>query len=125
MGNSTPAELGEALAAFIPASEEREAFLRACNRESAPPPPASAPAQTPAPTTVIGREVPSVFDPALVERAGRALAHHIGPFARVLLARALQRATTEAELLEALAAEIPRPAERATFLAALRSPPRR
>lgn len=116
MGASTPAELGEALAAFIPASEEREAFLRACRRESAPGL-ASAPARTTAPG---GGAIPSPFDPALVERVGRALAHHIGPVARVLLARALQRAATEAELVEALAGEIPHAKDRAAFLAALK-----
>jgi hypothetical protein len=118
---STPLELGRSLAAFMPSSADRESFLHACEREARSTP-VSAPGAAPASA---GPETPaSRLDPELLERAGRALAHHIGPLARVLLARAAQRAASPEELLDLLAAEIPRPADRAAFLAAARRAPR-
>jgi class 3 adenylate cyclase len=110
---STPLELGRALAAFITSSEDREAFLRSCEGEVS-----SSPVPTPAPAS--GPETPvSPFDPALLDRAVRALAHHIGPLARVLVSRAARRARSEAELRDLLAAELPSPADRESFLRTL------
>ena len=58
------------------------------------------------------------WDPAVLERARQALAIHLGPMARVLVARAASRARTEDELYELLAASIDSPKDREAFLRA-------
>ena len=112
---STPLELGQALAAFMPSSADREAFLRACEGEARVGPIST----LTTPVSGAGPETPSArWDPAVLERARRTLAQHIGPLARVLVARAAQRAGSEGELWDLLSAEIPAPADRAAFLVA-------
>jgi hypothetical protein len=49
------------------------------------------------------------------------LAHHVGPIAKVLIERAAAGATTRDEFCEKLAAHIPTPADRATFLRTVRA----
>jgi class 3 adenylate cyclase len=59
---------------------------------------------------------PPGWDPAMLERARQALALHLGPVARVLVARAAARARTEDELYELLAESITSPKDREAFL---------
>jgi serine/threonine protein kinase len=63
-----------------------------------------------------GTPTPSGWDPALLEQARERLALHLGPIARVLVARAAARARSTAELYALLAAQIPSPRERESFL---------
>jgi len=97
---STPRELGETLAAFMPASRDREEFLRAC----APPPPAQ-----------VATSAPSPFSAGVLERASRELAGYLGPVARVLVSRTSVKATSEEELYDLLSAEIQSPKDREAF----------
>ena len=100
---STPRELGQALAAFMPDSSDRDAFLRSCG--DAPPkrvgPAVSAPSST--------------FSPGVLERAGRELAGYLGPMARILVSRTSAMAHSEEELYDLLAAEIGSPKDREAF----------
>jgi eukaryotic-like serine/threonine-protein kinase len=59
------------------------------------------------------------FDPALLETARKNLAIYIGPMAKVIVNRAARNARSRADLYEKLAAEIPSPADRQTFLRSL------
>jgi serine/threonine-protein kinase len=52
----------------------------------------------------------------MLERARQALALHLGPVARILVARAAARARSEDELYELLAEAIDSPKEREAFL---------
>jgi hypothetical protein len=101
---SSPLELAEAVAAYVPSAREREAFLRACGREG-PPRAAGSTSSDAAPA----------LDEAVLARVGRELAAHVGPLARILVARAARRARTEGELYDLLAPEIPAPEERERF----------
>lgn len=77
--------------------------------------------------TVLGRPSTGTgINPLETERAERALAQYVGPIARVLVRRAVQRISSAAGLWEALAAHIERPDERAAFLrqSGIRRPPR-
>jgi serine/threonine-protein kinase len=66
--------------------------------------------RTPAPTTPA-----AVWDPALLDRARRDLAVHLGPLARVIVRRISARARSPEELYELLALEIPSETEREAF----------
>lgn len=110
----SPAELGQALLAFIPSKPEREKFLGACRgifpaaeADSAQPAAEAPPASSSA---------PHVWEPAVLERARKDLAAHIGPMAKLLVERAAAKARTRAELYQLLAAEIHPPREREAFL---------
>jgi serine/threonine-protein kinase len=59
------------------------------------------------------------FDPALLETVRKNLAIYIGPMAKVIVNRAARNARSRADLYEKLAAEIPSPADRQTFLRSL------
>jgi hypothetical protein len=96
---STPRELGETLAAFMPESRDREEFLRACA-----PPPAKVPTSAPSP-----------FSAGVLERAGRELASYLGPVARILVSRTSAKAASEEELYDLLSAEIRSPKDRDAF----------
>jgi serine/threonine-protein kinase len=56
------------------------------------------------------------FEPALLERAERELASHVGPMARVFVRRAAESATGLDEFYRDLSAYIPREADRTRFL---------
>ena len=101
---STPPELGQALAAFMPDSSDREAFLRSCGVAS---PQRAGPAASP--------PSPTVFSPGVLERAGRELAGYLGPMARILVSRTSALAHSEEELYDLLAAEIGSPKDREAF----------
>ena len=110
------------LAEQIPGVREREAFLKACEKElggvitgpiettamAAP----AAPART---TTV---ETPAL-DAALLQAVKRQLAVYLGPIASVMVDRAAKKFRTKQELVEALAAEIQSPKDREKFLGAV------
>jgi len=102
---STVRELGEALAAFMPVSGDRDAFLKSCSGETG-----AAPISGPTisgPTTALA--------PDVLERAGRQLAEYLGPMAKILVARTSARARSEEELYDLLAAEIESAKDRAAF----------
>jgi len=97
---STPRELGETLAAFMPESRDRAEFQRAC---VAPP------------AARVATSVPSPFSAGVLERAGRELASYLGPVARILVSRTSAKATSEEELYDLLSAEIQSPKDREAF----------
>jgi serine/threonine-protein kinase len=63
------------------------------------------------------------LDPALLERAERELASHVGPMARVFVRRVAQAATSVDEFYRDLSVHIPREAERTRFLSSHGSVP--
>ncbi len=85
-----------------------------------------APAPADATVVVPKREAPAVvgtgtlgtgtLDPALLERAERELASHVGPMARVFVRRVAQSATSVDEFYRDLSVHIPREADRTRFL---------
>jgi len=77
------------------------------------PVPAVQPAATPSPAST------QSFDPALLETARKNLATYIGPMAKVIVNRAAKNARSRQDLYEKLAAEIPSPGDRQTFLRSL------
>jgi class 3 adenylate cyclase len=101
---STTRELCEALAAYMPVSGDRDAFLRSCSAETHP---ISGPVLPPASSVAFGQE--------LLERAGRQLAEYLGPMAKILVSRSAGRARSEEELYDLLAAEIESEPDRAAF----------
>jgi hypothetical protein len=100
---STPRELGEALAAYMPVSGDREAFLRSCSAETRP---------------ISGPVIPAsatAFSAEALERAARHLAEYLGPVARILVSRNSAKARSEEELYDLLAGEIESEKDRAAF----------
>jgi class 3 adenylate cyclase len=110
---ASPRELGEALAAFMPVSGDRDAFMRFCSSDPSftavrePSVPVAA-APSPAPA-------PFAFSPAVLARAGQHLAGYVGPMARILVSRTSGMARSEEELYDLLAAEIHSGEEREEF----------
>jgi len=103
-------ELHQQLAGYIPSKEDRRRFLAesgaertfaTVERTRATPAAAAAPAVA--------------WDPALLDRARRDLAVHLGPLARVIVRRVHPRAHSLRELYELLSREIPSEAEREAF----------
>jgi serine/threonine protein kinase len=101
---SSPCELAEALAAFMPQSGERAAFLRSY-ANMIEPRGTSGPTSSPVMT----------FSAAVLERAARRLAEYLGPMARILVSRTSQNARSEEELYDLLAMQIDSPKDRAVF----------
>jgi len=98
------------LATYIPVREERSRFLswsRATLAAAAP----RAKARTPPPTVTPIAD----WDPAVLQRARRDLAIHLGPMAVVIVRRVCPRARTPEELYELLSLEIPSETEREAF----------
>jgi class 3 adenylate cyclase len=107
-----PAELCQALLAFIPFKPEREKFLSACGRIfPAGPATAALPVEPPKKSAA-----PHLWEPTALERARQDLAAYVGPMARVLVERAATQTDTLPALYELLAPEIQSPAERQEFL---------
>jgi len=100
---ATPRELGEALAAYMPVSGDRDAFLRSCSAETHP---ISGPILA-APSAAFSAEA--------LERASRHLAEYLGPMAKILVSRSSAKAASEEELYDLLAAEIQSEKDRAAF----------
>ncbi len=110
----TPADLCQKLAAYIPSGEDRKAFLAASHADTNAPSSAS--------VLTASRETTGIaWDPALLERARRDLAVHVGPLARLVVQRVCPRARSPEELYELLSLAIPSEADRERFL---RSAPR-
>jgi protein kinase-like protein len=101
---STARELCEALAAYMPVSGDRDAFLRSCSGEISQP--ISGPTFS-GPSTAFALDV--------LERVGRHLAEYLGPMAKILVSRTSARARSEEELYDLLAAEIDSEQDRAAF----------
>jgi serine/threonine-protein kinase len=106
---TTPEELCEIVASFIPSDRERTTFLAAAGTSTRT---ASTPARG-------QRRAPVTWDPELLERAQRALAAQIGPVARVVVRRAAAAARDPEQLVELLAREIGDDAGRVAFRRAL------
>ena len=60
---------------------------------------------------------PHILDPEVLETAAKELAVYIGPIARIIVNRAAKKAQSRRQLYEAVAPEIPTPADRSKFLA--------
>jgi serine/threonine-protein kinase len=108
-GTATLDDLCHQLAAYIPSEGDQKAFLAwssaeldvSATREPRTRPPTSMPAVS--------------WDPAVLDRARRDLAVHMGPLARIIVQRVCPRARDSQELYELLAREIPSEVERAAF----------
>jgi len=100
-------EIRAALAAEIEDTKAREHFLKTDTGRA-----------TAAPTSSMA---PVAFDPAVLDRLGKALAPYLGPIAKVVVTRAARGARNLEDLLNALAAEIPSTEDRRRFLTATRS----
>jgi eukaryotic-like serine/threonine-protein kinase len=85
-------------------SAARTAVLTALGREGS--------ASVPVPTTG-----PHILDPQTLETAAKELAVYIGPIARIIVNRAAKKVQSRRQLYEAVAEEIPTPADRSRFLA--------
>ncbi|HTP49741.1 MAG TPA: serine/threonine-protein kinase [Anaeromyxobacteraceae bacterium] len=103
-------ELCEIVATFIPSEDDRTEFLKGFGAARATPAPVE-----PRPPTAV------VWEPALLDRARKALAAHIGPVARVVVKRASAVARSPEDLYALLAREIPNEPDRAAFLHSLES----
>ncbi len=117
-------ELCRNLAEQVPGEKEREAFLRACDKEmggiiTAPVEVAPDLAPTLPLRPVTATEALPQLDPALLQTVKKQLATYLGPIASVMVDRTAKKAHTKQELVEALAAEIPSKADREKFLAAV------
>jgi class 3 adenylate cyclase len=108
--------LRQALLAFIPSPAEQRVFLEHC--EDIFPADATAPDPVPvsAPLATPPARMAFVWDAAVLERACKDLAGHVGPVARLLVDRAAAKTQTRAALYELLAGEIPSPKDREQFL---------
>ncbi|MGO9230699.1 MAG: serine/threonine-protein kinase [Bryobacteraceae bacterium] len=111
---ATISEIRQALAAEIEDPKERAAFLKAGSGVKTDPgvPTATIAARPPT--------APAVFDPAVLDRVAQALAAHIGPIAKIVVARGARSARSAEELQSALATEISSETDRQRFLAAIR-----
>ena len=112
-----------ALAAESLTGPARERFLAemaptVAPRPAAPPPPVPRPAP-PAPER--RSRVPAPITPAVLAAAEEHLARHVGPIARLLVARTAKGAADTVELIDRLAGHIDDPVKREVFLAAMDS----
>jgi serine/threonine-protein kinase len=108
---ATPRDLCEQVAAFIPSGEDRRAFLAWCSAELN----ASGPVRERPRTLSRASRAAVAWDPAVLERARRDLAVHLGPLAGIIVRRVCSRARDRQELYELMAQEIPGDAARETF----------
>jgi hypothetical protein len=111
--SESPVDLRHALLAFIPAKPDQEKFLAACRDVFPLTPAGSAAPATEEPKAPL---VPQAWDPVVLERARKELAHHIGPMAKMLVERAAAKTQTRTALYQLLAAEIHSPKDREVFL---------
>lgn len=109
-GAATLDDLCQQLATYMPSRGDQKQFLAwssaelnvsATRERPRTPPPSSTPAVA--------------WDPALLDRARRDLAVHLGPLARIIVRRVSPRARDPQELYELLSREIPSQAEREAF----------
>ncbi|WP_372822431.1 serine/threonine-protein kinase [Pseudomonas parafulva] len=105
------ASLRSALLPHIPSERGREQFVAAT--EALLPSTETLPAQD---TLVSQPGTPEALDPAFLEASEARLTYLIGPIARIVMRRALPRASTRQALLQTLAEHIPDPAQRSAFL---------
>ena len=99
----------QVLATFIPSQADQDRFL-AWSRGL------STTGQTRRVKTPAAVTPPASFDPAVLERAQRQLAVHLGPLATILVRRLASRARGPRELYDLLSREIPSASEREAFL---------
>jgi serine/threonine protein kinase len=124
-----PSRLIEQLSAHIPGESQRAGFLIEAQRHlatstantSLPSTSAALPSasrRSPPPSGPASRSPPSArpLDEQTISGIERRLARFIGPMARILVRRALKQNGSEQTLVEALARDIPDPAQRAAFI---------
>ena len=113
--------LCDTLARNIASASEREEFrtaaLRECGQQGARAGLATSSLSRPRPALPATGPLPPAVPPDTVLRAQAELTQHIGPIARVLVKRALERAASPGEFWDLLAQHVERPADRAAFLA--------
>jgi eukaryotic-like serine/threonine-protein kinase len=108
-----PAALYATLSASLPKSAQRAEFQQRVARlyplvAGAPPAvPADAPTQREIATSVISQEA--------LQAAQTALAHYLGPIAKVLVRQAAEQVTSAEDLCERLVVNLPKPEEAAAF----------
>jgi len=105
--NGSLSAIRQALASQIEDPKDRAAFLK-----TSPDGTVTMLAPTPAPIS---------FDQATLDRLTQALAPHLGPIAKIVVAKTARKVSSAEELKHALAAEISDAAERQRFLAAIRA----
>jgi eukaryotic-like serine/threonine-protein kinase len=108
-----PTALYATLSASLPKSAQRAEFQQRVARlhpllAGAPP---AVPVETP-PRRAIA---PSVISPEALQVAQTALAHYLGPIAKVLVRQAAEQVTEAEDLCERLAVNLPKPEEAAAF----------
>jgi class 3 adenylate cyclase len=96
----------------------RERFLAEMAPAARPPAPAAAPRSAP-PAPQRRARVPAAITPSVLATAEERLARHVGPIARLLVARAAKDAGDTVELIDRLAGHIDDAAKREAFLAAM------
>jgi len=120
-GAATPTDLCRQLADFIPSSEDKKKFLAWSDQNADPGRPSAAvrtPADVPPPRTP-----PTVWHPAVLERARRELAQYLGPVSGAVVRRIGPRARDLPDLYHRLSLEIPGARDREEFLRAASNEP--
>lgn len=103
----------DAVATEIDDEAERAVFSKKVRGNTQPP---SSPSRRQSEAEVATKVAAARFDLAILERAERRLAQHIGAVARVVVKRAAMKARDEGELYLLIADEIENPGERKAFI---------
>ena len=109
--------LARNIASVTERAEFRAAALRDCGQQGTRAGLAASTLSRPHSTPPATGLLPPAVAPDTVLRAQAELTRHIGPIARVLVKRALERSASPGEFWELLAQHVERPADRAAFLA--------
>ncbi len=123
--HATIRALCRSLAEQISGERERDAFLRACDKElggviTGPVETTTAPELAPTKPLTAGAPTVTPLDADLLRTVKRQLAQYLGPIAGVMVDRAAKKAHSKQELVEMLAAEIESKKDRERFLGAVK-----
>jgi len=115
------AVLRSLLAGHIAEESQRQEFLRCCERQAGETTAARPPTRTSLTTLPLTQPgAPREWNPEFLEKAQRELARHIGPLARVIVAKASKKVQTPEQLIDLLSSEIPGAKQREEFASNLR-----